>query len=74
MYRFEKKILLRMDIYYSQVDKDGASPDRVMQELSSVGLMPEAWGGDTPMVQVRTTTDQQIVLLYSLLENTSFVC
>ena len=23
-----------------------------MQELSSVGLMPEDWGGDVPMVQV----------------------
>lgn len=23
-----------------------------MQELSSIGLMPEDWGGETPMVQV----------------------
>jgi hypothetical protein len=23
-----------------------------MQELSSIGLMPEDWGGDVPMVQV----------------------
>jgi len=23
-----------------------------MQELSSIGLMPEDWGGDIPMVQV----------------------
>lgn len=35
-----------------QIDKEGASPDRVMQELSSIGLMPEDWGGDVPMVQV----------------------
>lgn len=35
-----------------QIDKDGASPERVMQELSSIGLMPEDWGGDIPMVQV----------------------
>lgn len=35
-----------------QIDKDGANPDRVMQELSSIGLMPEDWGGDTPMVKV----------------------
>ncbi|KAG1338527.1 translation initiation factor IF-2, chloroplastic [Cocos nucifera] len=34
------------------VDKDGANPERVMQELSSIGLMPEAWGGDIPMVQI----------------------
>ena len=35
-----------------QIDKDGANPERVMQELSSIGLMPEDWGGDIPMVQV----------------------
>ena len=35
-----------------QIDKDGASPDRVMQELSQIGLMPEDWGGNIPMVQV----------------------
>lgn len=38
--------------FCSQIDKDGANPDRVMQELSSIGLMPEMWGGDVPMVQV----------------------
>lgn len=39
-------------LHLDQIDKDGANPDRVMQELSSIGLMPEDWGGDTPMVQV----------------------
>ncbi|XP_073114032.1 translation initiation factor IF-2, chloroplastic isoform X1 [Elaeis guineensis] len=32
--------------------KEGANPERVMQELSSIGLMPEVWGGDIPMVQI----------------------
>ncbi|KAJ0975698.1 hypothetical protein J5N97_017663 [Dioscorea zingiberensis] len=44
----------------NKVDKDGASPDRVMQELSSVGLMPEVWGGDTPMVQISALKGQNI--------------
>lgn len=35
-----------------QIDKDGSNPDRVMQELSQAGLMPEEWGGDIPMVKV----------------------
>jgi hypothetical protein len=35
-----------------QIDKEGAEPDRVMQELSGIGLLPEDWGGDVPMVQV----------------------
>lgn len=42
-----------MDIFFPyQIDKDGANPERVMQDLSSIGLMPEDWGGDIPMVQV----------------------
>lgn len=35
-----------------QIDRDGANPDRVMEELASIGLMPENWGGDVPVVQV----------------------
>ncbi|CAJ1958032.1 unnamed protein product [Sphenostylis stenocarpa] len=34
------------------IDKDGANPERVMQELSSIGLMPEDWGGNIPMVPI----------------------
>ncbi|KAL9256499.1 Translation initiation factor IF-2, chloroplastic-like protein [Drosera capensis] len=36
----------------NKIDKDGANADSVMQELSSIGLMPEDWGGDVPMVQI----------------------
>ncbi|KAJ6820426.1 translation initiation factor IF-2, chloroplastic-like [Iris pallida] len=39
-------------IAINKIDKEGTNPDRVMQELSSVGLMPEIWGGDIPMVQI----------------------
>lgn len=38
----------------SQIDKEGANAERVMQELSAHGVMPEDWGGDTPMVPVST--------------------
>jgi translation initiation factor IF-2 len=31
----------------NKVDKPEANPDRVMQELSGMGLIPEAWGGQT---------------------------
>ncbi len=36
----------------NKIDKVGANPDRVMTELSEKGLVPEAWGGDTPYVNV----------------------
>jgi len=41
-----------LSIICKQIDKDGANPQVVMQELSTHGLMPEEWGGDIPMVQV----------------------
>ncbi|PPR94382.1 hypothetical protein GOBAR_AA26288 [Gossypium barbadense] len=47
-------------IAINKIDKDGANPERVMQELSSVGLMPEDWGGDIPMVQISALKGQNI--------------
>ncbi|KAL6506891.1 Translation initiation factor IF-2, chloroplastic [Orobanche hederae] len=39
-------------IAINKIDMDGANPDRVIQDLSSIGLMPEEWGGDVPMVKI----------------------
>ena len=35
----------------TQVDKEGANPERAKQEISEAGLLPEEWGGDTPMIE-----------------------
>ncbi len=36
----------------NKIDKPGANPDRVRNALSEHGLISEAWGGDTIMVEV----------------------
>ena len=36
----------------NKCDKPGANPDRVLQQLTEHGLVPEAWGGDTITVNV----------------------
>lgn len=36
----------------NKIDKPGANPDRVKNALSEHGLISEAWGGDTIMVEV----------------------
>ncbi|MGE5329117.1 MAG: translation initiation factor IF-2 [Deltaproteobacteria bacterium] len=36
----------------NKIDKPGADPDRVKQELMQHGLVPEEWGGDTIFVNV----------------------
>ncbi|GAC1414739.1 MAG: hypothetical protein NVSMB5_03030 [Candidatus Velthaea sp.] len=36
----------------NKMDKEGAAPDRVMQQLTEEGLQPVAWGGKVEMVPV----------------------
>ena len=36
----------------NKIDKPNANPELVKKELSDLGLTPEAWGGDTVMVEV----------------------
>jgi translation initiation factor IF-2 len=36
----------------NKIDRPDANPDRVRQQLSDQGLVPEAWGGETIMVEV----------------------
>nr|CAB3470460.1 unnamed protein product [Digitaria exilis] len=47
-------------IAINKIDKEGANPERVMQELSQIGLMPEMWGGDTPMIQISALTGDNV--------------
>ncbi|MBI2945783.1 MAG: translation initiation factor IF-2, partial [Candidatus Wallbacteria bacterium] len=39
----------------NKIDKPGANPDRVKQQLSKLGLQPEEWGGKTICVGVSAT-------------------
>ncbi len=50
----------------NKIDRENANPDRVMQQLSEQGLVPEAWGGDTIFVQISAL---QSLNLDELLEN-----
>ena len=36
----------------NKTDKPGADPQRIMTEVSELGLMPEEWGGDVPYVNI----------------------
>jgi len=43
---------LGMVIAINKMDKEGANPDRVMQELVTEEVVPEEWGGDVQFVRV----------------------
>ncbi len=36
----------------NKIDKDGANPDRVRQELTEYGVIPEEWGGNNMFVNI----------------------
>ncbi|RUM43719.1 MAG: translation initiation factor IF-2 [Desulfurobacterium sp.] len=44
----------------NKIDKPGANPERVKQELTQYGLIPEDWGGDTIMVPVSAKTGEGV--------------
>ena len=44
----------------NKIDKDGANPDRVKQELTEHGLVPEEWGGDVICVEVSAKQKKNI--------------
>lgn len=48
-------------------DKPEARPDRVRQQLSDYGLVPEEWGGDTITVDISAVTGQGIPQLLEML-------
>jgi translation initiation factor IF-2 len=54
----------------NKIDKENADPTRVMNGLSEQGLIPEAWGGDTIMVEMSA---QQNLGVDDLLEQLTVV-
>ncbi len=51
----------------NKMDKEGANPERVMQELTEFEMVPEQWGGETIFVEVsakqRTNLDQLLEMI-----------
>jgi translation initiation factor IF-2 len=59
----------------NKIDRADADPNRVMQQLSERGLVPESWGGDTITVEVSALQNlgiddllEQLVVLAEVLE------
>lgn len=58
--RFARKAGVRMIIALNKIDKEGADPNRIKQQLAEQELLPEEWGGDTVIVEVSAKTKQGI--------------
>jgi translation initiation factor IF-2 len=51
----------------NKIDKEGAQPDRVKQELTQYALTPEEWGGDTIMVPVSAIRGENLDTLLEMI-------
>ncbi|WP_407855976.1 translation initiation factor IF-2 [Enterococcus hailinensis] len=51
----------------NKIDKPGANPQHVMQELSEYELIPESWGGDTIFVEISAKFNQNIEELLEMI-------
>ncbi len=58
--RFARKADVKMVIAINKMDKEGADPNRIKQQLSENDLLVEEWGGDTVVVEVSAKTKQNI--------------
>ena len=58
----------------NKMDRPGANPERIMTALAEKGLTPEAWGGETPYVEISALKNQgidkllEIIILLSQVE------
>jgi translation initiation factor IF-2 len=58
----------------NKIDKPDAKPERVRQQLSDHGLVPEEWGGDTVMVEVAAKTGTGIEQLLEMVLIVAEMC
>ncbi len=49
-----------MVVAVNKIDKQGADPERVRNELAAVEVIPEDWGGDTQFINVSAQTGEGI--------------
>ena len=51
----------------NKIDKPNANPERVKKELADLGLVPEAWGGQTVMVEVSAKKKENLDALLEMI-------
>jgi len=55
-------------IAMNKIDKPEANPDKVMQELAAINVVPEEWGGDVQFLKVSAKTGEGVdTLIESLI-------
>ncbi len=58
--RFARKANVKIIVAINKIDREGADPNRVKQQLAEQELLIEEWGGDTVVMEVSAKTKQGI--------------
>jgi translation initiation factor IF-2 len=58
--RFARKAGVKIIVAINKIDKEGADPNRVKQQLAEQELLVEEWGGDTVVQEVSAKTKQGV--------------
>lgn len=51
----------------NKIDKPEANIDRVLTEMTEIGITPESWGGDVPFINISAHTGEGIDLLLEII-------
>ncbi len=62
-----KDAKVKIIVAVNKIDKAGAQPERIRQQLSDHGLIAEAWGGETIFVDVSARSKQGIDTLLEMI-------
>jgi translation initiation factor IF-2 len=65
--RFARKAGVKILVAINKMDKEGADPNRVKQQLSEHELLIEEWGGDTVVMPVSAKTKEGIPELLDMI-------
>ena len=49
----------------NKIDKPGANPDKIMEEMAAIGITPEAWSGKYPFVKLSAKTGENLEELFA---------
>ena len=52
----------------NKIDKPDANVERILTEMTERGITPEAWGGDTPFINISAKTGEGVPLLLETIE------
>lgn len=65
--RYARKAGVKILVAINKIDKEGADPNRVKQQLAEQDILVEGWGGDTVVVEVSAKTGQGLEQLLDII-------